>query len=210
MENNNKRVIMICKTCRTCKTDKPETADYFHRDSGSKSGLKAVCRVCANIRQRTWNKENPNYAAEYRAKANRDQIKDYNAAWAKANTEKVKLRKAARYKANPEKKKASVTAWRKASPAKHKAIEHKRRALKLAAGGSFSAAEIKDMLKQQKGKCIVCKVDIINSYHIDHIMPLALGGHNGIQNIQLLCQHCNCSKHAKHPIAFMQSRGYLL
>lgn len=45
---------------------------------------------------------------------------------------------------------------------------------------------------------------------MDHIMPLALGGTNTDDNIQLLCPTCNRSKHAKHPVDFMQQRGFLL
>jgi 5-methylcytosine-specific restriction endonuclease McrA len=49
-----------------------------------------------------------------------------------------------------------------------------------------------------------------DNYHIDHIMPLALGGSNTDDNIQLLRQRCNNQKCAKHPVDFMQSRGFLL
>ena len=31
---------------------------------------------------------------------------------------------------------------------------------------------------------------------IDHIMPLARGGHNGLDNLTLLCKNCNSSKGA--------------
>lgn len=41
-------------------------------------------------------------------------------------------------------------------------------------------------------------------------MPLALGGANEDWNIQLLRQRCNNQKKAKHPVDFMQSKGYLL
>jgi 5-methylcytosine-specific restriction endonuclease McrA len=45
---------------------------------------------------------------------------------------------------------------------------------------------------------------------MDHIIPLALGGANTDDNIQLLRATCNLQKHTKHPIDFMQQRGYLL
>lgn len=35
-------------------------------------------------------------------------------------------------------------------------------------------------------------------------------GSNTDDNIQLLCKTCNLSKGAKHPIDFMQSKGFLL
>ena len=45
---------------------------------------------------------------------------------------------------------------------------------------------------------------------IDHIVPLAKGGSDGPENIQLLCAHCNRRKSAKDPIVFMQENGFLL
>ena len=41
-------------------------------------------------------------------------------------------------------------------------------------------------------------------------MPLARGGKHEASNLQLLCPPCNMSKNAKHPIDFMQQRGFLL
>lgn len=143
-------------------------------------------------------------------KANPEKVKENHAKWVKNNPEKVKARTREWARANPEKMKTSYAKWEKNNPEIKKASMHKRRAIKLAAGGSFTAEDIKKMLKQQKGKCIVCKVDITNSYHIDHVISLILGGSNGIQNIQLLCPHCNLVKGAKHPIDFMQSMGFLL
>lgn len=55
-----------------------------------------------------------------------------------------------------------------------------------------------------------CGLPLGDNYHIDHIMPLALGGSNTDDNIQLLRQRCNNQKCAKHPVDFMQSRGFLL
>jgi 5-methylcytosine-specific restriction endonuclease McrA len=46
--------------------------------------------------------------------------------------------------------------------------------------------------------------------HVDHILPLALGGDNRRKNIQLLCPTCNLSKGAHHPIDHAQRNGLLL
>jgi hypothetical protein len=41
-------------------------------------------------------------------------------------------------------------------------------------------------------------------------MPLAKGGTNTDNNMQLLKATCNQQKHAKDPVEFMQSRGFLI
>jgi 5-methylcytosine-specific restriction endonuclease McrA len=66
------------------------------------------------------------------------------------------------------------------------------------------------LLKHQHGTCTVCRTLLTKDMHLDHIMPLALGGANTDDNVQLLCRGCNQRKHAKHPIKFMQEQGYLL
>lgn len=86
-----------------------------------------------------------------------------------------------------------------------------RRARKNNSGGTYTVAEIKNLLCLQKNRCAVCKTKFVNNkYHADHIMPIVLNGRNDISNIQLLCPHCNLSKGAKHPTDFMQLQGYLL
>lgn len=62
----------------------------------------------------------------------------------------------------------------------------------------------------QKWKCAICKVPVKKKYHLDHIMPLKLGGLHEPWNLQLLCPACNVRKNAKHPLDYMRERGFLL
>lgn len=62
----------------------------------------------------------------------------------------------------------------------------------------------------QNNKCVYCNLHLaITGYHIDHIMPLVLGGSNWINNIQLLCPQCNLKKHAKNPDIYEKEIGYI-
>ena len=80
----------------------------------------------------------------------------------------------------------------------------------LQSSGKISKDIAKRLMVLQKRKCACCEVIISKEYHIDHIMPIALGGSNTDDNIQLLCKSCNLRKSAKHPIDYMQSIGKLL
>lgn len=52
------------------------------------------------------------------------------------------------------------------------------------------------LLKSQKGKCNYCKYNFTSAdiVEIDHIIPLALGGKNRFDNLQLLHGHCHDKK----------------
>lgn len=39
-------------------------------------------------------------------------------------------------------------------------------------------------------------------YHVDHVVPISLGGSDGPENLVLTCPNCNHRKHAKHPMDF--------
>lgn len=83
----------------------------------------------------------------------------------------------------------------------------RRRGLKT---GRLPNGVISFLYKSQKGLCVICRVGLNQKYHVDHITPIKLGGKHEKNNIQLLCPSCNVRKSAKHPIDFMQERGFLL
>lgn len=85
----------------------------------------------------------------------------------------------------------------------------KQRHARRSAEGKFSIKDIRDMIIKQKHKCAFCFKSIKKKYHIDHIMPIKLGGNNYIDNIQLLCPTCNMRKGAKHPLDWAAENGRL-
>ena len=47
----------------------------------------------------------------------------------------------------------------------------------------------------QEGKCAGCRTTFpFRNFTIDHIFPRSKGGHDGIENLQLLCGACNSTK----------------
>ncbi|TPJ86929.1 HNH endonuclease [Mesorhizobium sp. B2-5-12] len=72
--------------------------------------------------------------------------------------------------------------------------------------------EVRAILKRQNYKCVECGVSVRKkeSRHVDHIMPVALGGHNYATNLQVLCKQCNLYKGARDPIDFARIKGRLV
>lgn len=161
-------------------------------------------------------------------KANRKTVSALYAAWCAANPERAKAigakyraanrnkerKRHAAYLANPrnkEKQRVAGLAWRANNPDRSRVIKQNRRARERKDGGRLSPDLPAKLMVLQRGKCPVCRCELNKkNYHLDHIEPIALGGSHDDKNIQLLCKHCNMTKNAKHPIDFMQSRGFLL
>ena len=164
------------------------TQDYYRAANAEK--VKASCAA--------WRQKNPEKALAA------------SAAWKKSNPEKVKSGVAAYRAAYPERVKSSVNKWQKANLESRRINEQNYRSRKSKNGGKLSQGLAAKLFKLQRGKCPCCQKPLGSNYHLDHIVPLKLGGANEDWNVQLLRQQCNSQKRAKHPIDFMQSRGFLL
>jgi len=68
----------------------------------------------------------------------------------------------------------------------------RRRARNLSCTGVHSNSEWISLLAEYDGKCARCGSS--DNVTKDHVVPLSLGGGNGIDNIQPLCRACNSSK----------------
>lgn len=85
-----------------------------------------------------------------------------------------------------------------------------RRARRVGAGGSFTAADVDALLKKQRGRCAWCSSSLAGGFHRDHRVALSAGGTNDIGNIDLLCAPCNLRKGSKDPIVWAAQNGRLL
>jgi 5-methylcytosine-specific restriction endonuclease McrA len=160
---------------------------------------------------------NLEYAAKYR-RENPDKIKvltrasyqrrkGYYIKWQAENCDRIKANRAAWKAANAEKIKAMNAAWAKGNKPRQHNYRAKRRALTV---GILSPDIVQRLFVSQRGRCACCGTRLGESFHLDHIIPIAKGGTNTDENVQLLTPTCNLQKGTKDPIEFMRSRGRLL
>ena len=185
------------KPCRKCGTSE------WYKDGNCKSCRKEARRQWyhanpekekeGNRRWQQANREKVSEAKRRWAQANREKENERKRRWKQANPEKVKEENRRWHQANPEKAHESVRRWVQANPEAHAAHKHRRRTRKTGAGGSFTAAEFKALIRHYGGKCLCCgRTDV--KLAADHVVPVAKGGSSNIDNIQPLCKSCNSSK----------------
>lgn len=175
-----------------------------------------------------WRKENKETKKTCSARwyaENAERLRAKTKQWRLNNPEKAKALDAEQYHKNKEKNRLRCIEYREKNRDKIKARQsrytrehlaearaknHNRRVRKMQNGGKLSRDIFDRLFRLQKGKCVCCGQPLGKRPHLDHILPLALGGKNEDSNVQLLTAHCNAQKFTKHPIDFMQSRGFLL
>ena len=205
-----------CKPCKKAadaaryklKKEECKASNYAWREANNEK-YKAGCALyrlnnkeVLKEKHAIWQKEaylqNPEKFAKkhslWRCK-NKEKINAYQAVWREKNKDKCK-----EYKAK----------WASSNKPSRRINWQNYQARKSANGGTLSKGLSERLFILQKGRCACCSLPLGGDYHIDHIVPVSLGGSNTDDNIQLLRASCNTSKKDKHPIDFMQSKGFLL
>lgn len=163
-------------------------------------------------RRRRWAENKASIAEKRRAyrSANRKIIADQEKRYAEKNKGKLADRRRKSY----EKNKESISEYKKANRTRLNEmarLHNQNRRARKKSTGVISRERVGRLIVLQKNRCACCKCDLRESgYHLDHIMPLALGGTNTDGNTQLLCPTCNLQKNARHPVDFMRQKGFLI
>ena len=127
-------------------------------------------------------------------------VRDFSQFSKEDEKEFYRQRNADNYLANREVRLQQAKDWQKANPEKSRVRNRNRRAKRINAEGTHTESQTTALLELQDHKCNSCGICLhTTEKHLDHIMPLDLGGSNWIENLQWLCQFCNNSKSNKHP-----------
>jgi len=202
---------METKQCGRCGEIKDVTA--FRKSKRGKLGVRGECKSCQAVydaaRRSQRREQIAAYNADYRA-AHRGEKTAYMAEYRAAHREEIAAYKATYYAAHREDSVAYRAAhreelaaykaeWCRANLDKRRAAWHRYRARKLGNGGTHTTDDIKRQGEVQRWLCWWCLTPCEDKYHVDHIVPLAKGGHNDPSNLVISCPTCNLSKHDKLP-----------
>lgn len=180
------------------------------------------CVECHNIAAKNWHGKNPDWSSSYYME-NRESILLYQKSYYVENIE-YHIARAKDYRDIPENREArriqssiwhfenyqAAQEYRQDNSEKYAAHARNRRARIAGNGGTHTIEDIHDIMKAQNGKCAYCRIKVGNSFHVDHIMPIYMGGSNGRANLQICCEACNLKKNKKHPLDFARQMGKLL
>jgi 5-methylcytosine-specific restriction endonuclease McrA len=200
--------ILLWKYCKGCNSWKLKNG--FYKRKTAKDGLYGICKNCHNAASRQYHKDNADTILgrmRGRYAANPEQEKGRSKDYRKNNAEKVNKRGRQRYQENADEFREKSSQWRKEHPEKAQEYNRTHRARKKGNGGIITAAEWGDLKKKYSYTCLCCKRQEPEiKLTLDHVLPIAMGGKNVIENAQPLCLSCNCSKQDKHidyrPIIF--------
>ena len=181
---------------------KARDAAYAAANKEKKSATGLAYRTNNKELLKQKNKSNYDKSAEVQKAAKRIKYTE--------NSEAFILRSKTYRAENKDKVRDSQLKWHQKNPDARRTYHGNRRARLKNQTGKLSVGLAKSLFALQRGKCACCGKSLDDGYHLDHIMPLALGGENIDSNMQLLTQRCNNQKYSKHPVDFMQERGFLL
>jgi 5-methylcytosine-specific restriction endonuclease McrA len=103
------------------------------------------------------------------------------------------------YERHAEERRKYSLEYFKLHPEKSVAANNRRRAQKLASGGSHKEEEWQSLKAFHDYKCLCCeKREPEIKLTRDHVIPLTKGGTDSIDNVQPLCARCNSKKNNKH------------
>lgn len=189
--------------CRKCKSN----TDRLYRVNNSEM-IREKKRV-----YRKENKEKVRAGYLRWLEENRDKKAAIDRKWAQSHKEQIKENHT-RWRSKEENKiKIALNGklWRENNPARIRATarkryvenhdvaiatNHRKRARRRNAAGSYTAGEWRALVNKYDNKCLCCGRDDVK-LTMDHIVPLSMGGSNDIDNIQPLCLSCNVKKGVK-------------
>ena len=202
------------KLCKICNHTKD--ISEFHKHPKMADGHLNMCKTCKTAYDKKRKEEKGDILKQKAKEAyqkNIEQRRERNRASYYAHAEKRK-QKAKEYRDNNKEKynkyfKEHHQAKKddKDYMIKRRLVKHEYRQKKFnTADGTVTVDELKNLKIAQNNQCGYCGTDLAqltnSDVHVDHIIPLSLGGSHTISNVVFACSTCNLAKGKTHPDVF--------
>lgn len=197
----------VSKACRRCREVKP--LQDFMKDGRRNDGRGSYCKSCGAKNSRKSRAKHPETSRNYYI-ANRDRIREQQQEYHQRPDVRESRRESKRAFAreNAEVMRAARARWREKNPGyqaewegknrdavrRHKRKSENKRRARLK---NVPCEDVDPQLifERDMGICGICRSPVDPSdWHLDHIVPLALGGPHLSGNLQVSHPRCNMSK----------------
>lgn len=193
--------IPLLKRCNKCGAEKPLIDFYTRKDSPD--GRRKECKACFLVAQNNhyYNRPDRNQVLERMRDysnnryQNNTERREYQAKWLKEqrrNNPRVRemhLKWARAYKKH---RRQNDRAYFLRERVRRHELAHRRRAAMRGSSGRYTPEQWYKLCAYYGHICLCCGE--AKPLTPDHIVPLACGGSNAIENIQPLCLDCNRRK----------------
>jgi 5-methylcytosine-specific restriction endonuclease McrA len=192
------------KRCAVCGS--VLSLDAFYNNASRRDGKAKHCKGCAERFTKEWKARNQEHVkAHRRERYVRERTWEFlkRKEWYER---KVQEEGEAFLAHEREINRESCRKYREEHVEQRKASAAKRKAAKLGCLEHFTAEEWEMLCARFEKRCLKCgRQD--KSLTPDHVVPLAWGGSDTIENIQPLCGQCNSSKGARRATDYRESHN---
>lgn len=176
------------KTCNSCGEAK-DTSEFYKAKRGIQ-GVEARCKGCRSEAGKSWysqNRDSKKQTSDLWYLNNKDRRSEASRRWRTENADQMKQLISDHYHANK---------------SDYRARDRRRRA--MLAGVESEDYSTEQVWEKSQGECQVRRLCDGRTWElteygrggwvIDHIQPIARGGNDKLENVQLSCDSCNDSK----------------
>jgi flagellar biosynthesis GTPase FlhF len=214
------------KVCKTCEISK-EITEFYKSNYGASTF--SSCKECVKKRTNKHYHSNLDKIKIQRKKhreENKEKIKEQKREYYKKNKERLKKKALAQYYENHEKRlaqkreyhqkhkeraNAKRKQWNTDNPEKRRysrTLEKAKRRVRMENQMGYMPDDYENILwEEQEGLCFYCLREL-DSFHLEHMVPISKEGLHDISNVCLSCPDCNLAKGTKTAEEFLASCNF--